>query len=84
MANYELFFKRSVKKDLRRIDRQHIPAILSCIDEQASNPRPSGCKKLRGQNHYRVRVGDFRIVYEIRENKLVVLVITVKKRSRVY
>lgn len=82
MASYDIVFKRSVKKDLRRIDSQHIPRILACIDALAEDPRPTGCKKLTARELYRVRVGEFRIVYEIVDHQLVVIVIGINTRSR--
>ncbi len=84
MARYEITLKQSVKKDFRRIDQQHIPALLECIESLKEQPRPSGCKKLWAKALYRVRVGDFRIVYEIVDLKLIVIVVAVNKRSRAY
>ena len=60
----------------RRIDRK----ILLL----ASDPRPSGSKRLQGQDLMRVRVGDYRIVYTVRDQRLVVLIVRVAHRSRVY
>jgi mRNA interferase RelE/StbE len=50
----------------------------------SSNPRPSGCKKLKGQDAYRIRVGNYRVVYEIHDEVLIVLVIRVAHRREVY
>ena len=84
MASYELRFKRSVKKDLRRIANQDIPLILNRIEALAAEPRPPGCKKLSSKELYRVRQGIYRIVYEIFDDKLVILVVAVAKRALVY
>lgn len=84
MASYKITFKRSVKKDLRRIANRDIPAILNRIDSLGSNPRPDGCKKLSGKEVYRVRQGAYRIVYEIFDDRLVVLVVAVASRADVY
>jgi mRNA interferase RelE/StbE len=84
MASYKLVFKRSVKKDLRKIDKAHLEAILTRIDALTDNPRPPGCKKLKGQEVYRVRQGNYRIVYEIIDDRLVVIVVAVGSRGRVY
>lgn len=66
MASYRIEFARSATKDLRSIDRQWMPRIASAIDALADDPTPYGCKKLVGSEHtYRIRVGDYRIVYEI-------------------
>ena len=77
MANYKITFKSSVAKDLRAIPSADIQRILSCIDELAENPRADGCIKLSGNELYRVRQGNYRIVYEIRDGELIVVVIKV-------
>lgn len=84
MAKYNITFKESVAKDLRSIPNQDVKRILLRIDTLAENPRGEGCIKLSGQNLYRVRQGLFRIIYEIVDDQLVVLVIKVAHRSSVY
>lgn len=84
MANYKITFKSSVAKDLRAIPTADVQRILSRIDELAENPRAQGCIKLSGNELYRVRQGNYRIVYEIRDGELVVVVIKVGHRSSVY
>ena len=84
MANYKITFKRSVKKDLRKIDNQHVPMILERINQLAHDPRSVGCKKLKAKDLYRIRQGDYRIIYEIVDDRLVVIVIKVGSRGGVY
>lgn len=84
MANYKITFKSSVAKDLRVIPTADVQRILSRIDELAENPRASGCIQLSGHELYRVRQGNYRIVYEIRDGELIVVVIKVGHRSSVY
>jgi len=84
MANYRITFKSSVAKDLRAIPTADIQRILSRIDELAADPRAPGCIKLSGHELYRVRQGSYRIVYEIRDGELVVVVIKIAHRSSVY
>jgi mRNA interferase RelE/StbE len=84
MAKYKLTFKKSVSKDLRSIPKKDVPKILNCIKSLADNPRAEGCIKLSGQENYRVRQGSYRIVYEIRDEVLIVNVIKVAHRSNVY
>lgn len=84
MAKYELRFKQSVTKDLRAIPRQELTKILNRIETLAENPRGTGCVKLSTQERYRVRQGLYRIVYEIIDTQLVVIVIKVAHRSKVY
>jgi mRNA interferase RelE/StbE len=84
MASYRLVFKAAVAKDLRRIPRQDVARILERIDRLADDPRPAGCEKLSGLERYRVRQGVYRIVYEIEDDRLVVMVVKVAHRREVY
>ena len=84
MGKYRITFKKSVAKDFRSIPKQDVVRILKRIDLLAENPRSSGCVKLSAQERYRVRQGIYRIVYEIREQELVVQVVKVAHRSSVY
>ncbi|MDG1812814.1 MAG: type II toxin-antitoxin system RelE/ParE family toxin [Porticoccaceae bacterium] len=84
MANYKLRFKKSVAKDLRNIPKKDIQRILAQIDLLAKDPRAEGCVKLSSQQQYRVRVGLYRIIYEIQNAALVVQVVKVGHRSNVY
>jgi mRNA interferase RelE/StbE len=84
MEKYRITFKKSVAKDLRVIPKNDIKKILNKIDTIAVNPRGEGCIKLSGQENYRVRQGLYRIVYEIKDDVLVVNVVKVAHRSQVY
>ncbi len=84
MAKYRITFKKSVAKDLRGIPKNDIKMILGKIDTLIENPRAEGCIKLSGKENYRVRQGLYRIVYEIKDDVLVVNVIKVAHRSHVY
>ncbi len=84
MASYRLLFKKSVAKDLRRIPKADVRRLLCKIDSLVENPRPVGAKKLSGQGYYRVRLGVYRIIYDIQDAKLVILVIRVGHRSSSY
>ena len=84
MANYDLVFKKSVAKDLRNIPGKDVRRILKCIEALRDDPRADGCIKLSGQDRYRVRQGAYRIVYEIRDSALIVVVVKVAHRSVVY
>ncbi|HFD87794.1 MAG TPA: type II toxin-antitoxin system mRNA interferase toxin, RelE/StbE family [Gammaproteobacteria bacterium] len=81
MASYELEFKKSVAKDLRSIPKKDVARILQRIEALRDDPRGEGCVKLSAQERYRVRQGVYRIVYEIREKELIVMVV---HRSAVY
>ena len=84
MASYKLVFKKSVAKDLRAIPNPDIKRLLSRIEALADNPRADDSIKLSGQERYRVRQGDYRIIYEIHDDRLLVLVLAVGHRSKVY
>jgi mRNA interferase RelE/StbE len=77
-------FKQSVAKDLRAIPNADVLRILDRINTLALNPRGDGCVKLSGQNRYRARQGVYRIVYEIHDDRLIVIVVMVGHRSSVY
>ena len=84
MASYELVFKKSVAKDLRAFPKQDVKRLLQRIRALADDPRPAGCEKLTDRNRYRVRQGAYRIVYEIEDARLVVLIVKVGHRRDVY
>ncbi len=84
MAEYEIYFKESVRKDIRKVPQSNLKKILSRIRKLKDNPRPSGCEKLSDQELCRVRQGKCRIVYSIQDNELMVWVIKVGHRKNVY
>jgi len=84
MARYKLLFKASVAKDLRHIPKHDVATILRRIEALANDPRPNGCQKLSGQERYRIRQGNYRIVYEIIDEQLVVHVVKIGHRREVY
>ena len=84
MASYELAFKKSIAKDLRSIPKKDVARILKRIETLRDDPRGDGCVKLSAQERYRVRQGVYRIVYEIHESVLVVMVVKVAHRSTAY
>lgn len=84
MASFELRFKKTVAKDLQKIPNQHVKRILERINALSDNPRPPGCEKLSAQERYRLRQGAYRIIYEIREQQLIMLVVKIAHRGTVY
>ena len=84
MAVYEIFFKESVWKDLKVVPKKDLKRILLRIENLGDYPRPMGCEKLSGQALYRVRQGNYRIVYSIQDNELTVWVIKVGHRKEIY
>ena len=81
MAKFSLSFKKSVAKDLRNIPNKDVKHILKSIELLCENPRADGCIKLSGQERYRVRQGIYRIVYEIQDTELIILVVKIAHRS---
>jgi len=84
MARYSLQFKKSVTKDLRSLPKKDVRRILKRIESLAENPRLAGCEKLVEREIYRIRQGRYRVLYEILDDVLVVLVIKVGSRDAVY
>jgi mRNA interferase RelE/StbE len=84
MAVYSIFFRDSVRKDLVAIPKPDLKRVMERIAGLAENPRPQGCEKLSGQERYRVRQGNYRIVYSIQDTELVVWVVKVGHRREVY
>jgi mRNA interferase RelE/StbE len=85
MGIYRVEWKASALKELKRIERDTVPRILATVEALASDPRPSGCRKLAGASMtYRLRVGRYRVVYTVEDERLVVQVIRVGHRGAVY
>jgi mRNA interferase RelE/StbE len=84
MASYRIFFRESVHKDLGAIPKADLARVLDRISALADYPRPDGCEKLTGQDRYRVRQGDYRIVYSVQDERLEVWVVKVGHRRDVY
>ena len=84
MEKYKLVFKKSVAKDLRDLPKRDVAGILKRIRALAEEPRAHGCEKLSGQERYRFRQGVYRIIYEIHDDELIVVVVKAGHRKRVY
>jgi len=84
MAEYEIYFKESVWNELKKVPKTDLKRILSRIENLGKDPRPAGCEKLTGHELYRIRQGNYRIVYSIQDEELTVWVIKVKHRRNVY
>jgi len=84
MARYSLLFKKLVTKDLSSLPKKDVQRILKRIESLADDPRPAGCEKLVDREIYRIRQGCYRILYEIQDDVVIVLVVKVGARDRVY
>ena len=84
MARYRLEIKRSAAKELTQLPPKVRGRIITRIQALADEPRPVGAEKLSGQERYRVRQGDYRILYEIEDEILRIMVVRVGHRRDVY
>ena len=84
MASYRIVFKQSVAKDLRSIPKKDVQRILRRIDGLAADPRPAGAEKLSGDGKYRIRQGNYRILYAIEDDVVTVTIVKAGHRGDVY
>lgn len=84
MARYELELLASAQRELSELDGAVRKRVAARIDGLQENPRPIGATKLVGSTYWRVRVGDYRVVYSIEDTKLVVIVVRVGHRREIY
>jgi mRNA interferase RelE/StbE len=81
---YRVILPKSVQKELDRLPGDVGKRVMTRLRALESNPRSADVKKLKGRPAWRVRVGDYRIIYEIHDRELVVIVITIGHRREVY
>ena len=82
---YRVLLERTAEKDLSRLSSEIHDRVIEAIQALTTNPRPPGCRKLAGSKHdWRIRVGDYRVVYEITDRIRVVRVNRVRHRREVY
>lgn len=81
---YELLYKKKAIKALAKINDPYYSAIIQAIDELAENPRPHGYKKLTGRSGYRIRVGTYRVIYDIFDTNLIIEIVNVGSRGDIY
>jgi mRNA interferase RelE/StbE len=84
MIVYKVEFRNKVLKALIKINEPHYSAIKKQIYKLSANPRPKGYKKLKGRKGYRIRVGDYRVIYEIIDDILLIDVIDLGHRKNIY
>jgi mRNA interferase RelE/StbE len=78
---YTVLILPSAQKQLHKLPNGIASRIEDKLLELEHDPRPSGCKKLRGRDAWRIRIGDYRAIYEIHDGKLIVTVITIEGKS---
>lgn len=84
MGSYSVYVKKSAEKELRDVPKPDLRRIVSHIQSLATQPRPHGCEKLSGEEKYRIRQGDWRVVYWIDDNNKSVEIIKIGHRREVY
>ena len=84
MANYKIEIKKSAAKEIEKLPTIVLKRIVNKIKFLGSDPRPNGCKKLTADEKYRVRVGNYRVLYRIEDEILIVFVVKVGHRKDIY
>ena len=84
MGRYSLEVKRSASKEIAALPKADCQRVVAKIQLLASEPRPHGCEKLSGAEKYRIRQGDYRILYEIDDSSRLVIIVKVGNRKEVY
>ncbi len=85
MGIYQIEWKKSALRELKRLDRQVVPRIVAAVESLSTQPLPSGVSKLQGsQRTYRIRVGTYRVIYELYESRLVVELVRARHRKDAY
>ncbi len=82
---YQVIFTKSAERELKKLPNQVITRVIPVIQKLANNPRPSGCIKLEGSsNRYRVRIGDYRILYLIEDQIKIIEIVGIRNRREAY
>lgn len=85
MASFEIQWKASAKKELKKIDKVEIPKILKEIEKLSSEPYPTNHKKILGTEHiFRIKIGNYRVIYSIENEQLIIEIIRVRHRKEAY
>lgn len=84
MPDYYILISKTAQKQLDKLSDPVAEILLETIAALAANPRPHGCKKLKGRDGYRIRKGDFRIIYDIFDKVLTIEIIALGNRKDIY
>lgn len=83
--SYSVQIIGAARREMRRIDRSQQERIRAAIRALGTEPRPHGCRKMTGsEDLYRIRVGDYRLVYQIQGDQLVILIVRIRHRREAY
>jgi mRNA interferase RelE/StbE len=83
-VSYAIEILRSAQKQLGKVDLQDRARIVAAVRSLSGNPRPHGCIKLSGRPAWRIRIGTYRVIYEIHDQQLVVVVVNIGHRKDAY
>lgn len=84
MSKYTVVLTSKAKKQLDKFSDDVVSAIINTLESLETNPRPLGCKKLKGREGYRIRTGNYRIIYDIIDEVLIIEVIAIGHRKDIY
>ena len=84
MGKYRIAIKKSAAKELHSLPNRDLNKIIEKIQDLSNNPRPPGCIKLSDKERYRIRVGNYRILYSIEDDILIVYVVKIGHRKDIY
>jgi mRNA interferase RelE/StbE len=82
--DYKIEIKKSAQKELKNLPDKALKKVIEKIGSLVANPRPAGCKKLSGDEKYRIRIGNYRVLYSIEDEILVIFIVKVGHRKDVY
>jgi len=82
---YEVLLERRAERDLKRLPKEVFDRLIPHLETLSENPKPSGCRKISGaKSDWRIRIGDYRVVYEVSEEENAVKVMRIRHRKDVY
>lgn len=84
MADYKIYLTRSAIKQLDKLNDKQASPIIEAIKQLSKNPYPAGYIKLKGRSAFRIRKGNFRIIYELNDQDLIITIIAIGNRKNVY
>ncbi|PWK22952.1 mRNA interferase RelE/StbE [Arcicella aurantiaca] len=84
MPKYSILLSKKAQKQLDKLPDNIAEPIFEAIALLEFEPRPSGCKKLQGRDGYRIRIGNYRVIYDVYDSELVIDVITLGHRKDIY
>lgn len=84
MESYKILIRRSAADELGRIPKKDLRRVVARIEKLVVDPRPEGCEKLSGQERYRIRQGDYRIIYSVDDAVRTIEIVKIGHRSEIY